>query len=428
MAKTESKDHPHKIPSSEFYEFIQKWKKSEEGGSSSKYSQKIQELFNVTDIDQIFFEYQDGTGDQFTDLFEYRAPVGLGAFGFVISALDKETGEEIAIKLLNINNSPDLIVNLFRKEAETLRSLHECPSTRSISKSPDRRGSKTSRNSSRIFTPPKNIIGFKFFKEYSNYLLLGMELCTGGNLQEWVKEQRKIKDKPSEKHDEECSVIVKNVLEGINYLHERFEILHRDLKPANILFQRKNDLESIKICDFGFANELGAGFFDQNDDNVGTLIYQAPEQMKSTTYGKKADIWGIGMIMYELLTKGGHPFLGIDFYNKLDMGVEEFQKIMTNLIRNDKILKDDSHFTPMAYKLLESLLNVNPNLRYSSQRALKHPWISRDFEAEIPLNMFEEMQLNMKAYEKLKFATRVAYAMTMISDKVLKKELVKEVG
>ena len=150
--------------------------------------------------------------------------------------------------------------------------------------------------------------------------------------------------------------------------------------------------------------------------------------MKSTTYGKKADIWAVGMIMHELLTKGGHPFLGKDFYNRLDMDVEVFRKKMMNLYRNDKILKDSTPFTPMAYKMLESLLNVNPNLRYNSQRALKHPWITRDFEAEIPLNMFEEMQLNMRAYEKLKFATRVAYAMTMISDKKLKKGLVKEVG
>ncbi|CAI2361104.1 unnamed protein product [Moneuplotes crassus] len=409
------------ILSGEFYEFIQKCTGTNQDTNSEKYSGKIEEMFGVSQIDQIFFQYQDGSGDDFSELFEYRAIVGIGAFGVVISALDKETGEEIAIKMLNLDHSSDLIAKLFRKEAETLRNLHKGNSPSSAG-SPERKDFIMKRKSARVTAPPQNIIGFKFFKEYSNYLLLGMELCTGGNLQEWIKEQRAIKNKSQEKHDEECSVIIKNILHGISYIHDRFEILHRDLKPANVLFAKRNDLDSIKICDFGFANERGTGLFDQNNDNVGTLIYQAPEQMKSVTYGKKVDIWATGMIMYELLTKGGHPFLGIDFYNKLDMNVEEFRKHVISLYTSDTIDLDSSLFSPMAYKMLKNLLNVNPNLRYSSQRALKHPWITRDLQAKVPLNVFEEMQLNMKAYEKLKFATQMAFAMSMIEDKVLQEE------
>lgn len=375
----------------------------------------------MTDISQIFFEYQDGTGDYFSDMFEYRTPIGLGGFGFVVAALNKETGEEIAIKLLRIDKVPKVVVDLFKKEADILKSLHE-EYNLSQSRSTD------SKNSSRIFTPPKNIIGFRFFKEFSNYLLLGMELWIGGNLHDYIKEQRKIQDKSQEKYEEEWSVIVKNILEGLDYIHDRFEVIHRDIKPANILFLRKNNLESIKIWDFGFANEVGVGFFDQNEDNVGTLIYQAPEQMKSSSYGKKVDIWAIGMIMYELLTKGGHPFLGGDFYNKLDMEVVEYKRKMMNLIKDDKILKKNTQFSSLAFKMMENLLNVAPNYRYSASRALKHPWITRDLEAKIPMSMYEEIELSMRAYDKLKLATRVAYAMTMISHKVLKKDLVKEIG
>ena len=74
-----------------------------------------------------------------------------------------------------------------------------------------------------------------------------MELCTGGTLQEWSQEQKNNKDKTKEQHDEDCSIIIKNILEGLHYLHDRFEIIHRDLKPQNILFARKNDLDSVKI-------------------------------------------------------------------------------------------------------------------------------------------------------------------------------------
>lgn len=100
------------IPADEYYEFIQKCKKIEQESRFPCYSEQIQEMFGVTEIDQIFFEYQDGSGDHFTELFEYRATVGIGGFGFVIAALDKETGEEIAIKMLNLNYSSGVQVKL----------------------------------------------------------------------------------------------------------------------------------------------------------------------------------------------------------------------------------------------------------------------------------------------------------------------------
>ena len=145
---TKPRPVPQKIPNDEFYEFIQKCKDSCKDENLPTYKEQIQEKFSVTDIEMIFFEYQDGTGKQFSDMFEYRAPVGLGGFGFVVAALDKETGEEIAIKLLRIDTTPQIIIDLFRKEAETLRNLHE-NYILSQSRSTD------SKNSSRIYTPPK---------------------------------------------------------------------------------------------------------------------------------------------------------------------------------------------------------------------------------------------------------------------------------
>ena len=131
----------------------------------------------------------------------------------------------------------------------------------------------------------KHIIGFRFLKEFSNYLWLGMELCVGGTLSDWIKEQKQI-EKSNKEHDEEWAKIIKNILEGIKYIHETHELIHRDIKPGNILFLCKGDLDSLKICDFGLAAKVGIGFDDQNNDNTGTLIYQAPEQIKCAAYGK----------------------------------------------------------------------------------------------------------------------------------------------
>lgn len=392
----------------EFKEFIEKSHQKE-----IKYQPQIELKFEVWKIDQIVFEYTDGTGVNFSDLFEYRASIGSGGFGFVVAALDLETGEEIAIKLLRKDDIPDIVTELFKKEAEILQKVHDQTYNKHI-KSTDSRGS------SRLSDTPTNIIGFKFFKEFSNYLILGMELWTGGTLSEWVKEKVNNKERTSEQHEEECALITKNILKGLSYIHENHEIIHRDLKPSNILFLRKDDLNSLKIWDFGLANNIGVGYFHQNDDNAGTLIYQAPEQVKSTSYGKKIDIWATGMIMYEILTKGGHPILGIDFYKEWEMSLDEYKNKMMKITSNEQVVKPKSCISSLAFKLLQNLLNVNPKLRYSANKALKHPWITRDKDAKIPLNMFEEMELHMRAYEKLKLATRVAFAMSLLNEKVIK--------
>lgn len=176
----------------EFNEFI---KISKVQGQ--KYLDQIMETFEVADIDHIVLnEFGSGVEELFSEYFEFRAAIGAGGFGFVIAALDKETGEEIAIKMLKRDKAPDIVIDLFKKEAEILQGFHENTSL-NHSKSSD------SRSSSRIYVPPENIIEFRFFKQYSNYLCLGMELCTGGNLTDWIAEQRKIKSKTQKDHEED---------------------------------------------------------------------------------------------------------------------------------------------------------------------------------------------------------------------------------
>lgn len=211
-------------------------------------------------------------------------------------------------------------------------------------------------------------------------------------------------------------------------MHEKHEIIHRDIKPSNILFLNKNDLSSLKICDLGLSNKVGVGFYDQNDDNAGTLIYQPPEQIQSIAYGKKIDIWSTGIIMYEALTKGGHPELGANIYKQLDMSVEKFKlkmlecntKYSMGEVIKSNIEQGQVLISEQALSLLEHLLQTNPNLRYSSITALKHPWITRDKNGVVPLNMYQEMQLNMAAYDKLKHLQKVMFAIS-----VLKKDYIK---
>lgn len=82
--------------------------------------------------------------------------------------------------------------------------------------------------------------------------------------------------------DEECSCVMRQILQALAYIHQR-DMIHRDLKPQNILLNSVENLEgSIKIADFG----LGTQGICTSADNCGTLIFMAPEQLALSYYGK----------------------------------------------------------------------------------------------------------------------------------------------
>lgn len=91
--------------------------------------------------------------------------------------------------------------------------------------------------------------------------------------------------------------IALQILCGLSYLHSNNQ-LHRDVKPANVLFNTKGQ---VKLTDFGISKQI-----DQDKDftktSVGTRSYMSPERIKGGEYDYKSDIWGFGLIMYQLAT------------------------------------------------------------------------------------------------------------------------------
>lgn len=99
--------------------------------------------------------------------------------------------------------------------------------------------------------------------------MIEMEYVRGGQIKKLYRQTPALVEK-------EVSIIMKNILEGVNYIHER-DYMHRDLKPENILLQSKRGYE-VKIVDFGLSAMHKAMSYDEHNEKIGTLIYMAPEQ------------------------------------------------------------------------------------------------------------------------------------------------------
>ena len=89
--------------------------------------------------------------------------------------------------------------------------------------------------------------------------------------------------------------VFRQLLEAFKVLN-RFNIMHRDLKPENILFNNGK----VKLGDFGFCKGLKPGEH-MAKTMLGSPIYMAPEVLRGENYTTKADIWSLGVVLYEML-------------------------------------------------------------------------------------------------------------------------------
>jgi serine/threonine protein kinase len=125
-----------------------------------------------------------------------------------------------------------------------------------------------------------------------------MELC-GESLKSWLQTEKDKNDLFVQLKQVE---IVQNLISGLSYLHQN-KILHRDLKPGNIMFSSENFRLPIKIGDFGLSRIIHSPESKTNDltSGVGTEIYMAPEVRTSKDYSYQADLYSLGLIIWEVV-------------------------------------------------------------------------------------------------------------------------------
>jgi serine/threonine protein kinase len=131
-----------------------------------------------------------------------------------------------------------------------------------------------------------NIIKVRNYFETSSRCLMEMEYCKGGHLRKMLSRKSKSGKLP----EEDVHTIMKQLFSAIEYIHSK-DYIHRDIKPENILFTDKNDLNTLRIVDFGLSTIFPGMISQTVSDKVGTLLYMAPEQTDFTNYSKKVDIY-----------------------------------------------------------------------------------------------------------------------------------------
>lgn len=199
--------------------------------------------------------------------------------------------------------------------------------------------------------------------------------------------------------ERDASIAVKNMLDGIQYLHSQ-GIVHRDLKPENLIYNKAGDDAIIKIVDFGLAAEVTPKKL--LNAVCGTPGYVAPEVVLGAWYGCEVDMWSLGVIIYIMLS-GMEPF-----------GAETEEEMYIRILdgRYHKNTEFWRSISANATNLVENLLLKDTKKRLTAAQALQHPWVQG--RAASRVQMAASTLENLKAFNakrKLKGGIRSVMAL-----------------
>lgn len=147
---------------------------------------------------------------------------------------------------------------------------------------------------------------------------LVMQLLEGHSLDQEIREQGGLT--PAR-----CARILWPVCEVLAEAHSQ-GIIHRDVKPHNIFLHQARKGEVVKVLDFGIAKIIGERILSQRltleGSLVGTPAYMAPERLSDSTYDGRADVYSVGVMLYEMLC-GERPFTSPDLLELIQRQVHE---------------------------------------------------------------------------------------------------------
>ncbi|KIW92616.1 uncharacterized protein Z519_06463 [Cladophialophora bantiana CBS 173.52] len=210
---------------------------------------------------QSYFEIQNDSahGDTLADKYQMLEELGSGSFGVVYKAIEKATGEIVAIKHVDLESSEEDLSDILSE----LSVLSSCSS------------------------PHVTKYRLAFLRRQTLWIV--MEYLGGGSCADLLKPP------PHHLSESHIAIICRELLLGLAYLHGEGK-LHRDIKAANVLLGMDG---RVKLADFGVAAQL-VGLKSMRNTFVGTPFWMAPEVIQQEGHDAKADVWSLGITAMEL--------------------------------------------------------------------------------------------------------------------------------
>jgi hypothetical protein len=255
-------------------------------------------------------------------------PLGSGGSGSVWLARDEERGDEVALKIVRREGKAASRAEREAKAAARLR--HE------------------------------RCLRSRAFATDEDHVYIAYEYVPGCTLREAIRDRRL--------GDWETVEAAAQILEGLAHAHSH-GIVHRDVKPANVLLAEEEGV-SIRLLDFGLALFDEADTLTAAGDVPGTLAYISPERLRGREAGTPADIWAVGVLLWEALT-GRHPFWAsspVETARKIEEGAPSLRSLRPDLppllIKAvDRALCRDPARRPTAARLASALRSASRQRR-----------------------------------------------------------------